>query len=130
MRSREEMSWLGTHADRCMVGDEIRLMDDTVYGGLSGGRFVPCPSPFRGIAFSILVRTDRMGRAFSPLGSLFRHAWASPAARPPSSPVYLQSSKDRPCKFHSVVVSLAVSPAEQEGGHGFCLCARVFRAID
>lgn len=51
-------------------GKEIRLMDDTTARKMESTYFVHCPSPFRGLAFSIPVRTDRIGRAFSPLGSL------------------------------------------------------------
>jgi len=75
-----------------MEGSEARV-------GWSGGRCsVLRPSPFRGLAFSISVRTDRMGCAFSPLGLLFRGR-RNPILDPPPAfpflPVYLGPSLGR-----------------------------------
>ena len=76
---REDPGFVYTWADYLGGNGEIRFSLTGDGRGVRTRRgprrcFIPSPSPFRGLAFSISVRTDRVDCAFSPLELLFRRA--------------------------------------------------------
>ena len=77
----------------------------------------PPPSPFRGLALCISVRTDRIGRVFSPLGDLFRR---KPLPNPRLlTRLFLPRDYTAPQKvdrasFSQFLFILATSPSGQE----------------
>jgi hypothetical protein len=137
---REDVGSVHTWADSSRERkDRIDGWRSAQRGGWNGGGgcfFILPPSPFLPV-FS--VRTDRMGRAFSPLGLLFR-------PKPPSNS-RLSTLIPLSSRLYTVLsirwaVSISVDccfflgtgSAKQEGKKEkkriLFVCGRVFRAID